>query len=226
MIEKEKFLDELVKVALQSKSDIGCFSPIIYYYDVPNIPQYAGKEYFSPLLGVSYLKTSSGNLFIFKQKWLSNCLTELEEIIDTELITGAAVMFKRDVLLNIGLLDESMFMGWEDIKYSLSLRKYGYRAIFIKSSKVFHKGSVKFVKYSPFRVYQDTKNKIYVLKHLPFIKFFFSFIFNIFLWIPIDVILICYKNLKNPRKVINLITWILFGIIDGIKTSPVRKKRG
>lgn len=218
----ERFLNELVKVAVQyENNNVACFSPIIYYYSQPDIPQYYGKEYFSPILSSVYR-----DVFVIKREKLRSYLTKFDDIIETELFTGAAVLFKRDIIMNVGLLDENIFMGWDDIKYSISLKNRGYKCLYVKRAKIFHKCSVKFKRLSPFRIYQDTKNKIYTIRSsYSGLSYFSAMLINFLVWIPFDIFRIVVKS-KTLKEILHLGFQILNGIKDGILVEIKPKKMG
>ncbi|HVL88831.1 MAG TPA: glycosyltransferase family 2 protein, partial [Actinomycetota bacterium] len=44
----------------------------------------------------------------------------------TGYVTGSAMLVRREVLERAGLLDERYFLVWEDVEYSLRVRKAGY----------------------------------------------------------------------------------------------------
>jgi hypothetical protein len=46
---------------------------------------------------------------------------------DVECMSGALMVFRRDVLKQIGYLDESVFMFLEDIDFAARVRRAGYR---------------------------------------------------------------------------------------------------
>lgn len=54
-------------------------------------------------------------------------------------ITGASMLINRSVIEEIGLLDESFFMYWEDIEFCIRARKKGYSMGVALSSNVYHK---------------------------------------------------------------------------------------
>jgi|Deesub1362A_J573_1020465.scaffolds.fasta_scaffold04730_2 hypothetical protein len=211
------FLDVLINAAVKYKdSNIISFSPVIYYYDNPDKPQYYGKEYFSPYIASIYRKID-----ISKRKKLNRSLIRLDdsfgEIIETELFTGAAVMLKGNIMMKVGLLDNKMFMGWEDVKYSLLLKQEGYRCVYVKHATIFHKGSVKFVRDTPFRMYQDTKNKIYTIMSIySGLAYTCAILSNFLVWIPFEIFSIIYR-FKNPLKIMEMEASLFRGIWDGIK---------
>jgi len=53
-------------------------------------------------------------------------------------ISGAALMIRRDVLAQVGLLDESLFMYAEDVEWGCRLRKFGYAVCYLPQFVIVH----------------------------------------------------------------------------------------
>ena len=59
----------------------------------------------------------------------------------TKFITGCVMLIKAETILNIGLMDESFFMYYEDIDWSLRAKKAGYNIAVATSAHIWHKVS-------------------------------------------------------------------------------------
>jgi GT2 family glycosyltransferase len=55
-------------------------------------------------------------------------------------ISGACTLISREVLDNIGFLDESLPMGGEDIDWYFRMRKRGYKIYYLAQPRVIHIG--------------------------------------------------------------------------------------
>jgi GT2 family glycosyltransferase len=55
-------------------------------------------------------------------------------------ITGASLLIRRRVLETVGLLDDEIFLYWEDPEYCWRLRRAGWRLAVAGESKIWHKG--------------------------------------------------------------------------------------
>jgi GT2 family glycosyltransferase len=53
-------------------------------------------------------------------------------------VSGAAFMFKRDIIDKIGLMDELFFMYFEETDYCLRADKYGLKMLYYPESKITH----------------------------------------------------------------------------------------
>ncbi|MFH2118154.1 MAG: glycosyltransferase, partial [Candidatus Paceibacterota bacterium] len=82
--------------------------------------------------------------------------------------TGCAIMIKRVVTEHVGILDKRFFGYYEDMDYSLRVKKAGYKLLFVPQSIVWHmnSGSVAGGVGSKFQQYYQTRNRLLVIaKH-------------------------------------------------------------
>jgi len=64
--------------------------------------------------------------------------------VETKLLIGFCLMIKKDVIENIGMLDEDLFLGSDDLEYSWRLRNNGYRLVVATDTFIYHKGQSSF----------------------------------------------------------------------------------
>lgn len=62
-------------------------------------------------------------------------------------IPGACLLTSREILDNVGLLDEDFAIWYEDVEWCYRARKMGYKMWFCHDSLVEHEGGVSFVKW-------------------------------------------------------------------------------
>ncbi len=55
-------------------------------------------------------------------------------------LSGAALLFRRDVLERVGPLDERYFMWYDDLDWCQKLRRAGYQRVFVADARVTHHG--------------------------------------------------------------------------------------
>jgi hypothetical protein len=80
--------------------------------------------------------------------------------------SGAAMLIKREVLENVGLMDEDFFLYFEETDWCLQVRKAGYRIIAVPSSVVYHKVSATLGASSPVIDYYMLRNHLrFVARH-------------------------------------------------------------
>ena len=66
---------------------------------------------------------------------------------EVEVISGACMLFRRSLVEEIGLLDESTFLYWEEFILCEKLRATGFRTALVPAARVVHKGgrSVRYI---------------------------------------------------------------------------------
>jgi len=133
---EENFLQEGIR--LLKVKDIGIVSPKIKFYN-SNLIWFGGgkllrgKELFSQLtFKIAF------NLGKFEED-----KGQFGEIKEVDSVTGCALFTKREVLEEVGLLDERFFFYGEDTEWCLRCGKAGYKIYFTPGTTVFHKASEK-----------------------------------------------------------------------------------
>lgn len=64
--------------------------------------------------------------------------------VETKLLIGFCLMLRREIIDKIGMLDENLFLGSDDLEYSLRLRANGYNLLVATDTFVYHKGQASF----------------------------------------------------------------------------------
>ncbi|MBT9151300.1 MAG: N-acetylglucosaminyl-diphospho-decaprenol L-rhamnosyltransferase [candidate division WS2 bacterium] len=125
-----EFLTELVRVA-ESSPSIGIAGPKVYFYDFPNRIQSAGAR-IDLYRGTS---PSIGSRQIDKGQY------DKSEVVDY--VPGCCMLLKNEVILKVGVLDESYFCYWEETDYCLRARRAGYKIVYTPQAKIWHKAPTK-----------------------------------------------------------------------------------
>ena len=73
---------------------------------------------------------------------------------------GAAMMVKREVIEKAGLLPECYFLYYEELDWSMMIRRVGYDIWYEPACTVFHKESQTTGQNSPLRTYYITRNRL------------------------------------------------------------------
>jgi GT2 family glycosyltransferase len=147
-------LDELVATA-EADSRIGVVGPKIYYYDQRDRLWYAGA----------------------REQWLRRIpatvgLDELDrgqhdQLRETAFVYGTAMLIRRQVLEQIGLLDEEFFAYHEDADFCIRARQAGYRCIYNPRGMIWHKVSASTRATSHVQDYLRAQHRIlFFVKHL------------------------------------------------------------
>ncbi len=143
----QDLISNLVEVAGQHP-DAGILGPKIYYYDDPNRIWYAGGKWRREHarvhhVGVGRLDTG-----------------ESSEVVETDYVTGCALLTRRPVVERIGLLDPRFFYSWEDVDWCYRARREGYRCLFVPQAKVWHKVNTGLGGKTPTYWYYITRNNL------------------------------------------------------------------
>mgnify|MGYP001214071886 CR=1 FL=1 len=168
----EKNLIEVLLKKAQAKN-FSVVQPLVLNYNSKEIWNAGGR--------INYL---FGN-FITK-KILVNSLNSSNEL--TEWFTGCCCLFKTKIFKEIGKLDERFFAYYEDVDFSLRLKKHGYKIGFTSDAQIYHYESFSSIynnskggKLSPYVHYLNIRNHILVLKkHSDLFNTFGVILFQLF----------------------------------------------
>ena len=195
------FIEPLIKV-FQMKTKIAAVGSKVYYYDKPNVINFAGGKInlwkgTAPHIGINQIDNGQFN-----------------EIKEVDYIAGSSFLIKTEFIKRLGLLDERYFLYAEEVDYCMRIKKSGFKIILTPQSKIWHKISSSVGKeYSTIYLYHSTKSKILFMKKHAKIYQWGSFFF--FLGVRLcKQIIIClkYNNLKGVEA-------LLKGIIGGLLAS-------
>ena len=75
-------------------------------------------------------------------------------------VSGCAMLIKREVLQQVGLLDEEYFFSFEDLDLCLRAREHGFETVCVGRATAFHEGGMSIGKHSPRRIYFATRNHL------------------------------------------------------------------
>ena len=182
----KNFLNELVKFA-EKNVNTGFLGPKAYYYDKSNFIQFTGGGTINFKRGVAPA--------IFSNEIDRG---QHDKFYEAEWIGGACLLCKKEVLIEIGLLDPKYYLCWEEVDLCLRGTNAGYKCYYSYKSKIWHKGGIS-SNLSPTSLYYGTRNTFYFLnknatksQYYLFITYFFLFQF----WISTCVYLIYYHNIR------------------------------
>lgn len=121
------WLRELVGAA-QSDPRIGAAQSMIYLADRPQQLNSAGNE--SHYLGFGYCG-----------HYLEEDRGQFDEVVDVPFASGTALLLRRAVVEEVGLMNEAFFLYQEDLDLSWRARLAGWRVVLAPRSKIYHKYS-------------------------------------------------------------------------------------
>ncbi len=188
-------ISSLVRFGM-SNNQIGILGPIVYHFDEPNVIQSAGGK--------------------INQEWQAVHIGQNEEDreqfsypIPVDWISGCSIMVRRDVIEQVGGIDERYFYYWEETEWCIRARKAGWQIWMVPDAKIWHKGVQRNYQPSPNITYYAVRNRLLTLaKHqAPFrdrLMVNFSLLKTLFAW----TILPKWKNKKSHRNA------LLQGMID------------
>ena len=125
---------------------------------------------------------------------------------------GAAMMVKREVIDQVGMMPECYFLYYEELDWSIMIRRAGYEIWYDPTVTVFHKESRATGQSSPLRMYYITRNRLlFVKRNYSGFKGLCSKLYLIGIVAPKDMLLsLLHGKLRHALSVIN-------GIVDYIK---------
>ena len=138
---------------LDSSDNIGMVCPKIRFTWGNNPIQYAG---YTPLSKITLRNTAIG------------CGEEDHGQNDTPHPTpyahGAAMMVKREVIEKAGLMPECYFLYYEELDWSMMIRRAGYNIWYEPACTIYHKESQATGQNSPLKSYYMTRNRLLFAK--------------------------------------------------------------
>ncbi len=169
------FLKKLVEVG-ESDKEIGILGPMIYEYGTNKI-HFAGGR-------INWLCTKGIHL---------NPKSQVLNPKETDYITGACMLVKREVIEKIGLMDEDYFLYFEDVDWCVKARKAGYKCVLVPKAKIQHKVSASTKAESFSYIYYHFRNGLLLAKrNAPFIIKLLAYLVSF---------LVYFKQLiKSPSK--------------------------
>lgn len=153
---------------LQNNPNAGVVSPLIYYYEQPETLQYAGYTAHNPITGRN--KTTH-----FRQK-----LSVSNKTVLTAFPHGAAMMLKKRIIDEVGLMPENYFLYFEELDWAFQIKNKGHQILVDHKSRIFHKESMATGKISGLKTYFLTRNRILFMRRnynrIEFLLFILFFI--------------------------------------------------
>lgn len=150
------FLNILVEHALKSPY-VGITGPKIFYFEEPEKIWFAGARIDSEVF----------NIQTFNADHRED--GEIANPIESDYITGCALLISKEVIKTIGMLDERFFLYWEDVDWGLRAKNAGFRNVVIPAAHIWHKVSVSSGGMdSLIRAYHKTRSHLLLAKlHAP-----------------------------------------------------------
>lgn len=141
------FLEPMVAV-MEADQQVGMVSPKIYYYDQPNMLQYAGT-------GHIQLHTGRG------RDTAKHTMDEgqFNKQREAAFAHGACMLIRKALCDKIGLLREDYFMYYEELDFSVRARSAGWKIVYTPDAYIHHRESSSMGKFSPLKTYYMFRNR-------------------------------------------------------------------
>jgi GT2 family glycosyltransferase len=145
-------LAELIRVG-ESDPHIGMVGPLVYHGNEPDVIQSAGG--------------------IFRGGWEAEHLGKNERDAgqfaapqNVDWLTGCSILARREAIEQVGMLDERMFIYYEETEWCLRAKRAGWRLVNVPQAKLWHKGVKRDYKPTTAFTYYKTRNRFFMLaKH-------------------------------------------------------------
>lgn len=131
-------LDVLVRF-MDDNSNVGACGPKLLNADGTTQPS---ARRFPTFRGALYRHTFLRSLRIFRseyKKWLMKDF-EHDRQMDVDQLMGSALMVRRSVIEQVGDMDESFFMYYEEVDLCYRIKKAGWRTVFVPEAVITHLG--------------------------------------------------------------------------------------
>jgi len=146
VVEKET-LGALVRAAAENPR-AGLFGSVVCRYDDPGKVESAGGRRVRHRVRNLTAKTSSGTG------------SHGAEPFEADFVTGASLMARSSAVREIGLLDPSYFLYFEDTDWCLRARRAGWQVLVVPASRVLHKGGRTTRRDKPVLIYYVCRNSL------------------------------------------------------------------
>ena len=131
----------------------GIVGPLVYHFDEPEVIQSAGGS-----LGPFWQSKHEGQNEPDRGQYHAPRRVEW--------VSGCAIMVRREVIEQVGMLDERFFYYWEETEWCLRTRRGGWQIIHVPSARLWHKGVQRNYKPGPNVTYYNTRNRLLMMaKH-------------------------------------------------------------
>ena len=126
---------------------IGIVGPLVYHHNEPELIQSAGGQ-------------MDRHLNIWHRGQNQKDTGQFATTDTMEWISGCAILLRRQVIEQVGMLDERFFYYWEETEWCLRARKAGWRIVHVPTAKLWHKGVQRDYQPKPSVTYYNTRNRL------------------------------------------------------------------
>lgn len=186
----KEFNPHILIQRLESSYKIGMVCPKIRFAWEKNPIQFAGYTPLSP--------------FTIRNKAIGFGKEDKEQYNiphQTPYAHGAAMMLKREVIDNVGLMPECYFLYYEELDWSMMITRAGYEIWYEPASTIYHKESQSTGQNSPLRTYYITRNRLLLVKrNVKGIKKYLAYAYLLVIVAIRDILYYLLKGQMNLLK--------------------------
>lgn len=143
----KKMINIMVDTSIKNKNAV--ISPKIYYYNTPNIIWSAGAK-------INWKKGIPSQYGIDQ---VDN--GQFEKVISVECATGCCILVHRDIISEVGYLNDDYFLYYEDTDYTTEIVNNGFEILYQPKAIMYHKVSASTGgEESPNYIYYNTRNRL------------------------------------------------------------------
>ena len=177
---------------LESSNQIGMVCPKIRFTWGEQPIQYAG---YTPLSKISLRNKSIGYGEEDKGQYDTSRPTPYAH--------GAAMMVKREVIEKAGMMPECYFLYYEELDWSMMIRRSGYEIWYEPACTIFHKESQTTGQQSPLKTYYISRNRLlFAQRNINGGKKYLTYIYIIGLVAVRDILKYLCKGQVNMAKAV------------------------
>lgn len=166
----------------ENDSHIGALSPLIRFAHTPDEVQYAGDWCLTPIT----LRNRCPDADLPNRHLVSR---------PVEVLHGAAMMLRRDVVEQIGPMYEGYFLFYEEFDWSYAVLRAGYQVWFEASATIFHKEGKTIGLRTPMRERYLVRSRLLFASR----------------WVPMPQRILTYLYLIGPVTLRNVLQYALHG---------------
>jgi GT2 family glycosyltransferase len=193
-------------VALFSEQPkLGIVSPLLLYFNESkgsdkDLIQYAGTTRVDSV--------TARNKTLGEKEWDNG---QFNAATETAYAHGAAMMIKREVLDNVGVMFEDFFLYYEELDWCERIRKAGYDIYVEPRARVYHKESASVQKISGLKTYYLNRNRIYFMRrNFGGINLLGFYLFLTFVTIPKNILMFVLKGeFSQIKHFVKAVWWNL-----------------
>ena len=137
----------------QSNPRVGIVGPMVYHYKEPHVIQSAGGR-----MNRFWEATHFGQNEIDAGQFA--------EPRAVDWVTGCSILVRRELIEQVGMFDERMFIYWEETEWCVRAKRAGWSIVHEPRAKLWHKGVTRDHRPKPSFTYYSTRNRFLAMaKH-------------------------------------------------------------